>query len=406
MKIGYILNTYPSPSHSFIRREIRALERRGLAIHRLAMRPDDSPLPDPADREEAAVTEYARAQGALALVWALFLVGLAHPVRIYSALALAIRTGRRSEAGVLRHLMHYLEAAWVTRRAMELKLDRLHAHFGTDPATVAMLAQAMGAPPYSFTVHGPGEFDKPAAISLDQKAERADFVVAISSYGRSQISRWVPHRLWPCLHVVHCGIEPLTFAEPPPLPAARPLVLVSIGRFAEQKGQLLLLDAMAEAVRRGVDVRLVLIGDGEMRPLIERSITHHGLGRHVTLTGWLDEAGVLRELARAHGMVLPSFAEGLPMVLMEAMAAGRPAIATWVAGIPELMQHGKTGWLVPAGDCPALVEAITDMSMTTDARLGRMAKTARARALMRHDIDTEAGKLATLFNQRPRTQPD
>lgn len=406
MKIGYILNTYPSPSHSFIRREIRALERRGLVIHRLAMRPFDGDLPDPADREEAAVTEYVLAQGVLALIWALFIVGLAHPVRIYAALALAIRCGRRSDVGVMRHLVYFLEAAYVTRRAIELQLDRLHAHFGTNPATVAMLAQAMGAPPYSFTVHGPEEFDKPAAISLGHKAERADFVVAISAFGRSQISRWVPHRHWPCLHVVHCGIEPLTFAEPPPLPAERPLVLVNIGRFSEQKGQLLLLDAMAEVVRRGVDTRLVMIGDGEMRPAIERSISHHGLGNHVTLTGWLDEAGVLRELAQAHAMVLPSFAEGLPMVVMEAMASARPVIATWVAGIPELMQHGKTGWLVPAGDCAALVEAITDMSMTTDAKLGKMAKTARARALTRHDIDQEAQKLAALFNQRPRTQPD
>ncbi|MCC5969964.1 MAG: glycosyltransferase [Pararhodobacter sp.] len=406
MKIGYILNTYPSPSHSFIRREIRALERRGLVIHRFAMRPFAGELPDPADREEAAQTEYVLAQGVLALIRAAIMLGLAHPVRSYAALALAVRTGRRSDVGVLRHLVYFLEAAFVARRAIELRLDRLHAHFGTNPATVAMLAEAMGAPAYSFTVHGPEEFDKPAAIALGRKAERADFVVAISAFGRSQLCRWVPHRLWPSLHVVHCGIEPQTFAEPPPLPAERPLVLVNIGRFSEQKGQLLLLDAVAEVVRRGVDLRLVLIGDGEMRPLIERAIALHGLGRHVTLTGWLDEAGVLNQLAQAHGMVLPSFAEGLPMVVMEAMAMGRPVISTWVAGIPELMQHGKTGWLVPAGDRDALVEAITDMSMTTDAKLGKMAKTARARALTRHDIDTEAGKLAALFTQRPRTQPD
>jgi len=406
VKIGYILNTYPSPSHSFIRREIRALERRGLTIHRFSMRHYDGELPDPADREEAGRTEYVLEKGVLALIWALFIVGLAHPLRIYEALALALRIGRRSDVGVVRHLIYYLEAAYITRRAIELRLDRLHAHFGTNPAAVAMLAQAMGAPAYSFTVHGPEEFDKPAAIALGQKAERADFVVAISAFGRSQLCRWVAHRAWPGLHVVHCGIEPLDYAEPPPLPAERPLVLVNIARFSEQKGQLMLLDAMAEVVRRGVDVRLVMIGDGPMRPLIERAISHHGLGRHVSLTGWLDEAGVRQQLAQAHGLVLPSFAEGLPMVVMEAMASGRPVIATWVAGIPELMQHGKTGWLVPAGDCSALVEAITDMSMTPDAKLGKMAKTARARALTRHDIDQEAAKLAALFAQRPRTQPD
>ena len=406
MKIGYIVNTYPSPSHSFIRREIRALERRGLTIQRFAMRRHPGPLVDPADAQEALGTEYVLAQGMPALIGAALAVMLRAPGRFMAALALAWRVGRRSEVGVARHLIYLLEAAFITRRAAALGLDRLHAHFGTNPAAVAMLARALGGPAYSFTVHGPEEFDRPGAIALGEKIERADFAVAISAFGRSQMMRLVPQAVWPRVQVVRCGIEPGAFADPAPLPQGRPLRLVNIGRFAEQKGQLLLIDAVAEVVARGVDLRLALIGDGPLRPAIERAIARHGLERHVRLTGWLDEAGVLRELAQAHGMVLPSFAEGLPMVVMEAMASGRPVIATWVAGIPELMQDGKTGWLVPAGDINALVEAITDMSMTPDTKLGKMAKTARARALTRHDIDQEATKLAALFNQRPRTQPD
>ncbi len=406
MKIGYILNTYPSPSHSFIRREIAALERRGISIHRMAMRPHDGPLPEAADRAEQARTDYVLEKGGLALVVALIAMFLRSPIRIASALGLALRIGRRSEAGLMRHLVYLLEAAWVARRASEMGLDRLHAHFGTNSAAVAMLAQAMGGPPYSFTVHGPEEFDKPAAISLGIKAERADFVVAISAFGRSQLCRWVPHRAWAHMQVVRCGIEPDAFADPTPLPASRPLVLVSVGRFVEQKAQLMLIDAFAEVIKLGVDARLVLIGDGPMRDAIERAVARHGLGRQVRLAGWLDEQGVRNELDRAHALVLPSFAEGLPVVLMEAMAAARPVIATWIAGIPELVRPGRAGWLVPAGDVEALVEAITDLSMTGQDKLVRMGRTARACALTAHDIDGQAGTLAALFAQRPRTQPD
>lgn len=401
MKIGYILNTYPAPSHSFIRREIRALERRGLAVQRFAMRPFDGALPDPTDREEAAATDHVLSHGFAAMLWAVFLVGLRAPLRIYRALGLALIAARRSEAGLIKHLIYFFEAAYVARRVVALNIDRLHAHFGTNAATVAMLTSEMTGKPYSFTVHGPEEFDKPAAIALALKIRRADFVVAISSYGRSQLCRLVDYRHWARIKVVHCGVEPGHYDTARPLPTTRPVTLVNVGRFSEQKGQMLLIEAMAEVQRRGVEVRLELVGDGEMRRTIERAIAQAGLGHCVTLTGWLDEAGVRRAIDAAHGLVLPSFAEGLPMVVMEALVAARPVIATWVAGIPELMQDQRTGWLVPAGDAMALAEAITDLATSTDEKLRRMGTTGRARVLMRHNIDVEAGKLAALFTQRP-----
>jgi len=405
VKIGYILNTYPAPSHSFIRREIRALERRGVAVQRFAMRSHDGDLPDAGDREEQDKTGYVLSQGAAALIWAVFLTGLHAPLAIWRALGLALQAARGSEAGYLKHLVYFLESAWVARRVIETNTDRLHAHFGTNAATVAMLVAEMTGKPFSFTVHGPEEFDKPAAIALPLKIRRADFVVAISSFGRSQLCRLVDYRLWPRIKVVHCGIEPQNFDEPRPLPAARPVSLVTIGRFSEQKGQLLLIEAMAEVQRRGVDARLVLVGDGDLRRPLERAIAQEGLGHRVTLTGWQDEAGVRRALDKAHALVLPSFAEGLPMVVMEALVSARPVIATWVAGIPELMQDQRTGWLVPPGDALALAEAITELAATPDEKLRRMGTTGRARVLMRHNVDVEAAKLAALFTQRPRTQP-
>ncbi|NCJ05638.1 glycosyltransferase [Synechococcales cyanobacterium C] len=406
MRIAYVLNTYPAPSHSFIRREIRALERRGITVYRIAMRPHGEPLADAGDREEAALTEYVLAAGIGALLGGL-LSGLRHqPLGLMSALGLTLRLGWPSEAGLFRHLIYWLEAAYLTRRARILGVERLHAHFGTNATTVAMLAQEMGAPPFSLTVHGPEEFDKPGLIGLTQKLERADFVVGVSSYGWSQLSRWISPCHWSKLHVVHCGIEPERFPYFEPVPESRPLQLICIGRLAEQKGHLVLIEAMAAVARRGVEARLVLVGDGPLRSLIEQAIAKFELGETIRLAGWLDEDSVRAEIAAAHGMVLPSFAEGLPVVLMEAMVSARPVIATWIAGIPELVQPGKNGWLVPPGDPQGLAEAILDLAATSQKTLVQMGKNARTQALSRHSIDTEAGKLAQLFAQRPRPQPD
>lgn len=406
MKIAYVLNTYPAPSHSFIRREIRALEARGVEVARIAMRPHDGPLADAGDRDEAARTSYVLARGVGRLLAAAGRAFLRNPPGVLAALGQAWRLGRQSEAGRLKHLVYWLEAAEVTRQAQAFGAERLHAHFGTNAATVAMLAQTMGAAPFSFTIHGPEEFDKPGLIGLAQKLEAAEFAVAISSYGRSQLCRLVHTRHWPKLKVVHCGIEPRTFPDLEPMPEGRPLRLVCVGRFAEQKGLPVLIDAMAEVNRRGMKVELTLVGDGPLRPVLERRIGHHQLQGVVRLAGWLDEAGVRAQIARSHAMVLPSFAEGLPVVLMEAMAAGRPVIATYIAGIPELVQPGRNGWLVPAGDTEALAGAIIELALTPPDQLARMGKGARARALTRHNIDTEAEKLAGHFAQRPRTQPD
>lgn len=396
MKIAYVLNTYPLPSHSFIRRELRALEQGGAEVTRLAMRRSALPLVDARDREEEARTQYVLERGALGLLAALAGRALRHPRRFGTALRLAWRAGRASHAGVLRHMIYLAEAAEVARRCAAGGIAHMHAHFGTNSAMVAMLANALGGPGYSFTVHGPEEFDAPAALSLGLKTDRAGFAVAISQFGRSQLCRWAGFGSWDRIKVVHCGIEPEAFAAPAPLPEG-PLRIVSIGRFSEQKGQMLLIEAMAHLHRVDPELHLTLVGDGELRGALERAIAARGLGAAVTLTGWLDEAGVRRELAASHALVLPSFAEGLPMVVMEAMAAARPVIATAIAGIPELVRPGETGWLVPAGDAEALAGAVSEMASMPRAALARFGAAGRARVLARHDAAAEAARLAAHF---------
>lgn len=397
VKIGYLLNTYPRPSHSFIRREIAAHEAAGVDLHRFAMRDVRAELVDPADIDEAARTEYVLRPGAPArLAWAALGALARQPAQTLSALRLARRMARTAGGGLGRHLVYWAEACHVAARCRVLGIEHLHAHFGTNPAAVALLVHALGGPGYSFTVHGPEEFDAPQALSLGLKLGRARFAVAISSYGRSQLMRWADPDDWPRLHVVHCGIEPARFAAPSRLPGGAPK-LVAIGRLVEQKGQLLLIEALAEAARQHPDIHLTLVGNGPLRPAIEAAIHRHGLREQVTITGWVDEARVRVELAAAQALIMPSFAEGLPMVVMEAMAAGRPVIATWVAGTPELVRAGETGWLVPAGDREALAEAIDDFARTPHEALAAMGKAGRARALARHDVSHEAQKLAAHF---------
>ena len=400
MKIAYLINTYPRPSHSFIRREIWALERRGFEVHRFAMRGDREALVDPADIAEHDRTEHVLRSGKRRLSLATLGQFARAPGAAFAALRMAVAVGWHSEAGLWRHLVYLVEACHIAGRARALGIEHLHAHFGTNATTVAMLVQILGGPPYSFTVHGPEEFDTPVTLGLGDKMRRASFTVAVSSFGRSQLCRWAAAEHWTRIHVVHCGIEPARFPEPAPLPATG-VRLVSVGRFVEQKGQLLLIEALAQAVAKHPGLHLTLVGDGEMRGEVEAAVERHGLGRHVTITGWVDERRVRAELAAAHALVLPSLAEGLPMVVMEAMAAGRPVIATYIAGMPELVQSGRTGWLVPAGDVEAFAEAMCTLAGTPRERLEAMGRAGRARVLQRHDVDQEAGRLAALFTAAP-----
>lgn len=395
-RIAYLINQYPRISHSFIRREILALERQGFAVQRIALRGWEGNLVDAVDHEERAQTRYVLREGLAALLWAILRVALTAPARFAGALALAIRMGWRAERPMAYHLAYLAEACRVLPWLRSFGATHLHAHFGTNSAEVAMLAHALGGPPYSFTVHGPEEFDKARFIGLGEKVRRAAFVIAISSFARSQVQRWVEHSHWPKIRVVHCGLEPAfhALAAVPP-PSRRRLVCV--GRLNEQKGQLLLVEAASRLAAKGVSFELVLIGDGEMRDEIDALVDKNGLRGHVRLTGAISTERMIEEILMARGLVLPSFAEGLPMTIMEAMSLRRPVLTTYVAGIPELVQQGKHGWLFPAGSIDALTEAMENFLALSPEELRVMGEAAHARVVERHSIDTEAAKLARLF---------
>lgn len=401
MKIAYFINQYPKVSHSFIRREILALEQGGFDVVRIALRGWDAPLVDAADESEARQTHYLLRRGVAGLVMPLLRRFITSPRAVLQSLALAVRMSRASDKTLPYHLVYWAEACAMLDHLDRHPVGHVHAHFGTNSAEVVMLARAMGGPPYSFTVHGPDEFDRPQALHLAEKVEASAFVVPISSYGRSQLYRWVGHAHWGKIQVVHCGLDDAFLAAPPVGEYPQRDRLVCVGRLCEQKGQLLLLDAVRRLKERGRRVELVLAGDGEMRDQLEATIEQMGLQQEVTITGWISGQQVVEELLACKAMVLPSFAEGLPVVVMEAMALQRVVVSTRLAGIPELVRHGVDGWLVTPGDVEAVVDALTELLDTPTERLAEMGASARQRILERHDARVEAGKLAELFQRNP-----
>lgn len=395
LRVGYLVNRYPAISHTFIRREIAGIEACGIDVRRFSIRPATGVI-DPADRAEQEKTTVLLGGGLGPLLVSLLGAALTRPLRLFAAARAAWSMGGRAgKGGRLRHFAYLAEACLLRRRLSEEAVDHLHAHFGTNPAAVALLCRLLGGPPYSFTVHGPEEFDRPEALSLRDKIRRADFVVAISSYGQSQLMRWSEPASWPMLHIVRCGVDSGFLGDGPASGAGDRLVCV--GRLCEDKGQILLVEAAGRLAREGLKFELSLVGDGEIRGAIEARIRDLNLQGTVVLKGWMDGAGVRNEISRSRALVLPSFAEGLPVVIMEAFALRRPVLSTFVAGIPELVRPGQNGWLVPAGSVDELVAALREVLQTPRDRVEAYGQAGRSAVQERHDSGREAQRLSEHF---------
>ena len=403
MKIAYFVNQYPKVSHTFIRREIAALERLGGPIARYAIRGWDAEVQGEEDRAERERTRHLLGRGGWPVIWAAARRLALHPVLGWRALRCAWGLSRGAQRPLPFHLFSVAEACLLLDWMKADGIEHVHAHFGTNSAAVVLLARLLGGPPYSFTGHGPEEFDQPQGLHLDTKVSAAEFVVSISAFGRSQLLRWLPADQASKVEVVHCGLEADFFTDANSLAPSHAMRLVCIGRLSADKAPLTLIPAVAQLLAEGLRFGLVLVGDGELRPELERTIADHGLQGQVRITGWLDSAGVRRELLAARALVLPSFAEGLPMVIMEAMAVGRPVVASRIAGIPELVRDGVDGWLFAPGSPEALTNALRDALYAGSAQLGQMGRSGLERVRERHDIDRSALQLKALFERRSPT---
>lgn len=399
MNILYLINHYPKVSHTFIRREMIGLENLGHKVVRVAMRHDDIDSLSEIDKSEYDKTHYVLKQSPVTLFKDLLSALFASPALFYYACKVMFKMNKASKESFLKHVIYLLEAANVAKVCKQHKIEHIHAHFGTNPAEVAMYTGILSKVGYSFTVHGPEEFDKPLTLNLHQKIKHAKHVIAITSYCRSQLFRWSRHEDWDKVKIVHCALEDDFFknqTETDDTPSEQ-INFLCIGRICEQKGQLLLLEAFNNFLKSGASAHLTLAGDGEMRDQVEQFLKKHNIEKHVSITGWVDSITIKALLTKTSAMVLPSFAEGLPVAIMEAMASNVPIISTSIAGIPELIKHKKTGLIITPGSVSEIESALNEFNSLNSQELLKIKQQAFEAVQREHHVDVETSKLARIF---------
>jgi glycosyltransferase involved in cell wall biosynthesis len=407
MKIGYFLNTYPVPSGTFIRREIEALETEGQEVSRFAIRRFSGTLIDPRDIDESGRTTYVLEGAVPDLILSTVREILLNPVGVSRAIPAWLTLVKNAGGGFVRHAAYLMQASSLRQKARRAGIQHLHAHYGTNAAAVVMLSHLMGGPRYSFTAHGPDEFIDAPSRSYALKIQHAAFVVAISDYCKRVLTEIRQGEIRQeegsdqgvrgrgRIEVARCGLHLADFT-PAPAVAAENATLVCVGRLCPQKGQVHIPAAVAALKAEYPSLRVILVGDGESRAEIEAEIERHDVAAQVVLHGWASNETVRQLINDSRALLLPSYAEGLPIVLMEALALSRPVVTTTIAGIPELVD-GSCGWLVEPGNHEQLVAAIRAVLDATPEQLAHMGEAGRARVSDMHDIRTLARDLGRLF---------
>jgi glycosyltransferase involved in cell wall biosynthesis len=402
--VAYVVGRYPAVSHAFVQREVLALRDAGarvetVSIHRA--RPEDTL--SAADRAEAEGT-YALLPARLGALLAAHLSAAASPAAYLSTLAHALRSGPAGIRGRIWQLFYFVEAIMLWRHCRRRGVRHLHAHHLNQASDAAMLAvryaNAAGAAPrwtWSFTMHGPNELYDVSRFRLAEKAASAATVVCISDFARSQVMGFAPEEVWPRLRVVHCGLDPTEF-DGEAAADGDVFRVLCVGRLVPFKGQSLLIEAIASLRRSGSDARLTLIGDGPSRVDLERRAHELGLDDAVTVAGAVGQDEIRSHYAAASAFCLPSFAEGVPVVLMEAMAMRLPVVTTRVMGISELVDDGDSGLLIRPGRIDELTAALGRLARDPELR-GRLGDRGREKVVAEFDVRDSGAQLAQLFGR-------
>jgi glycosyltransferase involved in cell wall biosynthesis len=379
LRIAYVTTGYPYVSHTFILGEVLALRAQGLRIETFALRREPvSECRTPADREAWETTYPLRPPKIADYAGAHARAITSRPRRYLATLARMLRMGAAAPSGVLRHLAYFAQGVVLWDRCSRAGLTHIHAHFGNVASDVALVAAGVGGRElsWSFTMHGPTEFYDVRHHRLADKVRDALFVICISDFARSQLMGVVGPSHWRKLRVVHCGVDVERFSPAGPHANDRPTSITCVARLVPVKGQGLLIDALAQLQRAGHDAVLTLVGDGPERAALQARARERGLGDRVVFRGAVAHTEVAQILRDSDVFCLPSFAEGVPIVLMEAMAMELPVIASRIMGIPELIEDGVSGLLIRPGSEPDLVSALAALISGPDRRraLGRAAR--------------------------------
>jgi len=395
LRVGYLTGVYPRATDTFIQREVASLRDRGVEVRTFAIRrPDASQLIGREQQQEMSNTTYVVAAGAVGATFGVMRAFAASPRSAWRAARLAGRTHVLGWRGAMKQGAYLAEACIVARELRRRRVQHLHNHFPDSSGTVAMLAAELAGITFSFTMHGAEILRDVDKWRLDEKVKRALFVVSVSWYGRSQAMLVSPASSWPRIHVVHCGVDLRASSVRAHHADGRHLAFV--GRLDDVKGVPLLLDAVSLVRRAYPDVHLTLVGDGPSRSSLEASAQSAGLQSHVSFVGYRAPVDVRLLLATVDVFVLPSFFEGIPVSLMEAMACGVPVVASNLPGIAELVDDAVNGYLVRAGDSEELAERIAGLLASAELR-NRMGRAGRAKVADQFDLEQETDRLETLM---------
>jgi colanic acid/amylovoran biosynthesis glycosyltransferase len=396
LRIAYMTGHYLRVSpFVFIHREIEALRRLGVHVETFSIRNvPESELVSEEQRREQAATFFVLSSSPWVYVRSHVTCFARRPGDYFRAKWMAWRHCTPGVNGFLRMIAYFLEAGVVAERMRARGLTHLHNHLADSSCTVALLASQLGGFSFSFSIHGPGIFYEPALWKIGDKAAHALFTRTISHFCRSQLMAFTSPQHWDRLHIVHCGIEPGAFTPTRQHGTGRNLLFV--GRLAAVKGLPVLIEALARVRQHHPDVRLRIVGDGPDRAMLEALARDKKVSGNIEFLGYQNQDQLADLLRDTHLFVLASFAEGVPVVLMEAMAAGVPVIATRIAGIPELVEDGVTGYLTPPGDAATLAARITQLLGDTALRR-QFAEAGRRTVEAEFNIDKEAAWLLAIM---------
>jgi glycosyltransferase involved in cell wall biosynthesis len=402
--LAYLVSRYPTLSMIFVLREVLQLRELGFRINTASINPPDRP-PDrltPEEAAEAARTYCVKSHGVAGAAIAHLQTFLSNFTGYCRGVGLVLALGGLDLKRLFFNLMYFTEALMVGQWMKLMHQTHLHCHLGQQAATVGLYVRRVFAFGYSMTVHGPDEFYDVQGQYLSHKIAASDFIVCISSFARSQLMLLSPVVHWNKLIVSRLGVDPQAFSPQPARSTPDVFEILCVGRLTPAKGQHLLIEAVKLLTHQGLPVRLRLVGIGPDEPSLRKHASNTELAESVIFEGAVNQDRIRSLYSAADILCLPSFAEGLPVVLMEALAMGIPCVTTHITGIPELIRNGIDGLLVAPSDLDALVAALAEL-MNDSALRERLATSGRARILELYDLRRNVEDLASHFVERVET---
>lgn len=395
-RIGYLVSQYPGLSHTFVMREIRGLRQLGWDVRVVSIRKADRPLAalSPDEAEEFQSTFSVMASGIPAILRTTCSELLRNPFKFVASLFDTYRLAGFKPTLWPLYTAYFVEAIVAGANFRGQQVRHVHTHFSS---TIALILSRHFQIDFSSTIHGPGEFDDVAGFHLKQKVAGATFTVAITNYASSQIQRSSEPDSWNKIAVLPLGVDLDQFAARPQ-PTGGTFELVFVGRMEMVKAQHILIEAVRILRDRGRQVHLTLVGGGATMPMIQQLVRRLELDNQVELAGPQNHDRVLDYYRRAHAFVCGSYAEGLPVVLMEAMAMELPCISTWITGIPEMIRDNVDGLLVPPASAEHIANAIERL-IVEPGLAGRLGKAGRNRIADRYNLSKNIPALAETFER-------